>query len=384
MLRITILGLCVALGACGIAGPPAREDANAAPVDGASADIAQLGRLRAELERFRIQAFDKGAQGLESHGNVLYWKTYPAFAATLHRREGTKTIDYAFGIGAGDDESFHASHDVVVTAARAGGMTVYRTYDARATGRPLGEAKMPAPSDEQKWWPYAVSGSTVYVVTTSSVPTGAKHVVWSFTAGGIPAQLTTLEDTGMTVGELLDVAVDGSTMMVVESGRLWKVDLAAKHATSLHNDVEIRGAVSFDAHGVVWEDASGVQLFEAGSTRVRHVSMELKASPYVLNETYKTAHYFSPKTGGANVFRWNDWIVYTADGGLFAYDLKSRAITPVLLDVDDDGEGRRIVYTSPVALDDGTLFTVGLRSTSGAVGADGPVYATDLTKVLAR
>ena len=42
----------------------------------------------------------------------------------------------------------------------------------------------------------------------------------------------------------------------------------------------------------------------------------------------------------------------------------------------------RIDYRYPVALDSGKLYVTGLESTSGAVGAEGPIYQVDLTSVL--
>ncbi len=77
-------------------------------------------------------------------------------------------------------------------------------------------------------------------------------------------------------------------------------------------------------------------------------------------------------TPSDNFPRWNDWVVYTADDGIFAYDPATRAVAAVLLSPLSDGSGARVDYRYPVALAGGTAYVVGLMSSDGAVGAGGP------------
>jgi hypothetical protein len=169
--------------------------------------------------------------------------------------------------------------------------------------------------------------------------------------------------------------------MLIEQGRLWHIDLGAKTAHWLQNMTEIAGAVNFESDGAVFEDSTGLKFFEYSSGMLRDVSAELQASSYQLNATYKTAHLFYSKTTGSNFTRFGPWVVYTANEGIFAYDLVGKRVTPVLIDVSTD-TGHRVDYTYPASLDNGVLYVVGLTSEDGAVGADGPVYRTDLTQIL--
>jgi hypothetical protein len=373
----------VLLSGCFVSTPSDPGASGGASSQGAeNADTAALDKLRASLEGHRTQAFDKSAMELDAHGSTLYFKTYPGFDPVLHRMnaDGTK-LDYAFSLGSGDDANDRASEDLVVVAQRNGDKITYHAYDAHASNAEKGSTDLPTPTDEQKWWAYAVSGSTVYVITTPTEATGTGNSVWSYTPGGSAQKLFTLEDAGMQVGELLDFDVDGTTMMVIESGRLWRVDMSAKKATWLGNKTEISGAVDFAKDGVAWEEAAGLKFFDYGSNDVRDLSAEIKGSGYQINATYSDAHLFYSKTTSNNFSRWGSWIVYTANLGIFAYDLSQKRVAPVLIDVDE-ASGHRVDYTYPVVLANGAAFVVGLTSDDGAVGADGPVYRTDLTSLL--
>ncbi len=383
IVRAGLFAASFVLGACFVApSTSATDPGNGLPGDTTAADTKQMTDLTKKLEGFRTQAMDKSAMELDAHHNALFWKTYPGFAPILHRHDaGGATLDFGFSIGAGDDNNYRATEDLVVTAERAGGNILYHAYDAHSASKELRVGTFPAPSDEQKWFAFAVSGTTVYVITTPSGTTTG-HTIWTFTLGSDPVATGTLESLGMQVGELLDFDVDGNTMMVVESGRLWRCDLAAKTAKMMGNKTEISGAVNFSADGVVWEDATGLKFFDYGAASLRDVSQELHDSPYKINATFKDAHYFYSATTGANFGRWRDWVLYTGNSGIFAYDLKSKAVEPVLLDTESEENGR-IAYRYPLALDNGAAFIVGLTSSSGSVGADGPVYQTDLNKVLA-
>jgi hypothetical protein len=55
-------------------------------------------------------------------------------------------------------------------------------------------------------------------------------------------------------------------------------------------------------------------------------------------------------------------------------------VVPVLLPPRD--AATRVVYRYPVTLSDGTLLVVGLMSSDGAVGADGPTFKVALPALL--
>jgi hypothetical protein len=305
--------------------------------DSTAADTKQLEDLRHGLESHRTQAFDKSVSELDAHGTVLYFKTYPRFNPVLHRLDerGVK-LEYRFGIGEGDDNNYRASTDLVVTAQRMSETIVYLVYDARAANKELGRSALSGPSD-QKWWPYAVSGSTVYVITSPTEATGNGHVVWSFQAGSEPNALFTLEEAGVEVGELLDFAVDGTTLMVIESGRLWRVDLGLKQAKFMGNTTEISGAVEFSGSSVVWEDSTGLKYVDgADGGAVRDLSKEIQAAAYKINDTYYTGHYFSSATKHENFGRYKDWVLYTANTPLGPALVLSREAGPAEPGIADD------------------------------------------------
>ncbi len=381
MVRTTLFMCCLALGACSFPSEPTNITIPTVPPDTTAADTMQIAQLRQQLDSLRSEVLDKRAMELEAVGNALYWKTYPGFSPLLHHREASgQMIEYAFSIGAGDDNNYRASQDLVVTATRDSAI-VYHAYDAHASNKALGTWTFPTPSDEQKWWAFAVSGTTAFVIAPPRDAAVAGHAVWSCAPGADQRVLFTLEETGIKVGELMEFGVDGTTLMVIESGRLWHVDMALKRAKFMGNKTEISGSVDFTADGVIWQDMTGLKYFDSAAGALRDLSKELHAAAYKINETYKTSHYFYGATTGSNFARWKDWLVYTANSGIFAYNLKTMAVRPVLLDTNDDE--LHIAYRYPVPLENGSLFVVGLTSTSGSTGADGPVYQTDLTKVLA-
>jgi hypothetical protein len=347
------------------------------------ADMQTMKALQKSLESHRTQAMDKSAMELEAVGGTLYYRTYPGFAPVFHRRNADgSTIDYGFSIGSGDDSNDRTSQDLVVTAERAGDHITYHAYDSHKKNVEAGASQLPTPTDEQKWWAYAVSGSTIYVITTPTEKTGTGHAIWSFAPGGTPTKLFTLEDAGIMVGELLDFDVDGQTLMVIESGRLWRVDLAQKKAEYMKNKTEIAGAVNFSKDGVAFEDSTGLKFFNYAANTLRDLSQEIQAVPYQIAPTYKSSHYFYSATTSNNFTRFGDWIVYTGSAGIFAYDLAKKRVAPVLLDVSE--ENLRVTYRYPVVTSDGAAYLVGLTSTDGAVGADGPVYETQLAQILPR
>jgi hypothetical protein len=351
--------------------PQAKTDADAK-------QVADLGR---SLEANRTQALDASASDLDGYGDRLYWQTHGSFSPALHSRSNEQTVDYQFGIGAGDGANVRISSALIVTASRDNDGVVYRAYDPASPNVLLGSATFAAPGDEQKWWAYAADGTNAYVVTADAVRAGAAHTVWRFAPPGQPAALFTLEEAGLTPGEILDLGVEGNTMVLVESGRLWAIDLATKHATSLHDQTEVTGTVWIEDDGIAWEEARGLFFFSHATGETRDVSEELIGAAYRLNASYPDSHRFYAASTQRNFTRFGDWLVYTANFGIFAYNVTSRAIVPVLLETPQ-ADGARVSYRYPLALTNGHLFVVGLMSTSGSVGADGPVFEIDLNVAL--
>src|SRR6185369_8834390 len=148
-------------------------------------------------------------------------------------------INYTFSIGKGDLYNYRASEALVVTADPASDPVVYHAYDPNATNKEIGSMTMKKPPGAQ-WSAYAVSGNTVYIVDTA-VAGMTTLEKWVPGVDPSPVVLTTLESAGAQVGEFWDFGVNGNAMVFVESGRIWKMDIAANKATWLMNQVQVGG-----------------------------------------------------------------------------------------------------------------------------------------------
>ncbi len=339
-----------------------------------TADIAQLESVRVQLESHRTQALPRSSTYLEAQGDYLYWQDTTNLTPTFHRMhgDGTGRVNYTFSIGSGDLANARASNSLVVTARSTGGSIEYRAYDATQPNQLLGTATLPGQSGIQ-WYAYSVDSIDVYIVQTSTPGTTAL-MKWTPSTAGAPTQLTTLESAGVTVGEFMDFGVSGNTMVFIESGRIWRMDLAANHAEWLRNMTEVSGTVNFSADGVMFGTATAPMFFTYATGALTNLSTSIAAAPYRINCTFASAHTFT-----TDFARWGDWMIYIGNEGVFAYNMATHAVRPVLLNTR---ESPWITYRYPAVLPDGTLYVTGLTSTSGATGAEGPVYRVDLSQIL--
>ena len=167
-------------------------------------------------------------------------------------------------------------------------------------------------------------------------------------------------------------------MFLIESGRLWSIDLAGRTADFLENEHEVRGA-AFADHGVVFAESDETLSFYRFDDGVTiDVRQGILDSGYRLNDTFRAAHEW--RGGGYSLF--GQWVVYRGSRGIFAYSLLTGEVRPVLL--EPHGGEIRVDYRRPTIVDSGVMFIVGLESASGAVGATGPVWRVDLDAVLNR
>lgn len=351
-----ILGASLVFSGCGIGG------AELTPEEQLQANIDEYENLRASLDGNRAEALGKSATEAAGIGNRLYWLTFPTFDATLHSLDTTSgaKVDYTFPIGDSDTWNYRASDSIVVTAQQGGAGIDYTAYDPTQPGKVLGQISMPAPGGGVRWYAYAPDGNDVYIVQT-----GSPNLLLRWTVGdAAPVTLFSLEETGMTVGEFWDFGVEGQSAVMIESGRIWSVDLAGKKATWLKNETEATAA-QWDEKGVFYLSAKGPFFYANQTATNRNLPEEIAASGYSLNDTYASIHLY--RTDGA---RNGDDMAYIGNDGLFIYDLAARAVKPVLLNARDNS----IVYRYPTLLENGKLFVQGLESSSGATGADGKWY----------
>jgi hypothetical protein len=123
----------------------------------------------------------------------------------------------------------------------------------------------------------------------------------------------------------------------------------------------------------------GLQFFSYATNSLTDLSARIDTHAFPLNATFANASSYD---GGADggFARWGNDVVYIGDDGVFAYDLVADKVTAIVL--SPDLADLRIDYRFPVALADGTLFVLGLTSTDGAEGADGPTYKIALAPIV--
>jgi hypothetical protein len=337
--------------------------------------VAAFDALVHQLEENRSEALPANADELSGFGSYLYYEDTTNLTPVLHRvaSDGTQSVAYTFTIGSGDFANFRASDSLVVTAQPSGSGVEYRAYDPAQPNQLVGSAMLPAPGSGVRWFAYAVDGNSVYIMDTDT-PGATTLLRWVPGQSATPTTVTTLESAGATVGEFYDFGVSGNSLVFIESGRVWQMDLAANRAVWLHNMVQAEGQVNFDESGVLFDTAMGLYFYSATSQMITDVAATIHDSPFRISCVYTTPHYF--EEGFA---RWGAWVVYGGNSGIFAFNLQTQEIRPVLLDTN---EAPYIRYRDPVVLANGVLFTTGLTSQTGSVGADGPVYRVDLTRVL--
>lgn len=344
------------------------DDAGARPLPGDSdayqRDLAEYDALQAKLDRHRTEVLGERADEHRALGGKLYWLDFASFdpkLASLDPTSGAR-IDYGFSIGAGDAYNFEASDEVVATAHREGDAVVLEAFDAREAATPLGQLQVPAPTDEQRYWAYAVAGSDVYWVTT-----GERTTLHRWTPGSLPEDVLDLEDTGAQVGVFLAFAIEGHRMMFTESGRAWELDLSTQESRFLGHDTEVDGPVSFDDEGAFVPTASGPLYYDFEHRTLTSVDELIGESGFEINESYDHAHLY--ETDGVLL---DGTLTYVGRTGVFRLDLRSGDVEPILLE-PFEGEAR-IEYRYPAPTPTGSVYVLGLTSTSGSVGADGPIY----------
>ncbi len=354
------LAACFSSGGSGDSGDPMMRD------------IGEYNELQAALDEGRSEFLGEEAAELYAPGDLLYWLDYASWAPGLHSYDPVSGayVDYAFSIGEGDTYNYRAADEAVATAQDAAGGIVYSVYDRSQADSLLNEVEFPTPTDGQRWWAYDVDGSDLYVMTTGSATT-----LWRCSPGQDCADVTTLESAGASVAEFWDFGVEDDTLYFIESGRLWRLDISANQATWLGNETEISGSVEWRDGGVLYISASGPFYYDYASQQVTDLERAIENDPYQLNQTFAASHHYLQ-----DGTLYGDYLVYTGNDGVYAYQFRQGGVVPLLL--EPRSEDLRIEYRYPQIMDRGSLFVTGLTSTSGSVGADGPVYRLEAAELL--
>lgn len=368
-----LMTFATTLFACGAAAGPDEQTQEE--------DIAQYEELQKTLEETREVFVKTAAQDFYAAGNTLYWVEVGSgnpFLRSFDDSSKTRT-DYTFkvylsGVGAPnpvDTINFHASSTMVASMNVPDGAN---TYAAGAPEQLLGKLPLPAPAFGQRWWAYSVSGNDLYVVVIDD--NSGKHTLQKWTPGqASPTTILTLDDliAPNMIGEFHDFAVDGTTLIFDEGFRIWMADLSDTKAKWAQNDKQV-GSTNFYAGGAVYSQGAEFFRYDMATNSRENITDKIKAG-YSMNKTYAQIHY--PDNNGSWC-KYKNKIVYHGSYGIFAYDMNSEKVIPLLLDARDNS----VVYRNPTTVDTGTLFIKGLLSESGATGADGPTYSMDASNLL--
>lgn len=343
------MGLWLAVAAC----EPVVQDSG----EGTSTeeDIAAYEALKDELNQYRTEFLPAGAMGLASTGERLFWQEYPGWNPRLlneHIPTGAR-MDCGEVAGTAERPNWRGSDTLTAWAELYNGR--YQLVDP-ATCELVDILQTPSTDGTGvAWWAYDVDGEDLLVVVESQ-----NHEVQRYTPTGVRTE-GTLGQAGIEVAELWDIGIDGQTMMVIESGRLWHVDVPSWTATWTGNSTEVLGPVDYSDEGALFV-GGGLFWWERSTGELRDVGTEIEAADYLPNPTYATAHHFA----GEAALKAGSWVIYGAERGIFAYDLVSGRFEPILLDERDNS----ILYRNP-QLAGGLLFVESRESSSGAVGAEG-------------
>lgn len=335
--------------------------------------VAAYNALVHRLEANRTEALPASTGQTFGFGNYLYYLDSSNAGLARISSDGSQRVAYTFSLGSIDGQNFRASDTLLVTAQRSGSSAVYRAYDPSQPNQMIASTMLPAPSGGFDFHPFAVDGDTVYFVNADTA--GATALLrWRPGQSAMPTMVTTLESAGAMIGTFAGFGVHGNTLVFIESGKIWRMDLAANQAVWLHNMSSAQGHVDFDDAGVLFDTSAGLFFYNAASEMLLDVPAQIQTVPFQISCVYLTPHYYS-----AGFAHWGAWVVYIGTGGIFALNVQTNEIRTVLLDTND---APFIEYRDPIVLADGVLFTTGLTSQTGSTGADGPVYRVDLNQVL--
>ncbi|MEQ1504206.1 MAG: hypothetical protein ABMB14_18330 [Myxococcota bacterium] len=379
MIRIAVL---VGVSGCAVlplGGDDTGSETGSVTPSGGTAGGGDYDALVAALDANKSQFGGEEVGEMYPAGDSIYWLEYRAWDPTLHGLDttGGAQIDYAAPLRF-DSLNVRVDAASVAYAELASGKVVYHLYDSAKANRELTTVSLPAPTDGTRWYAYANDGTDLYYVTaaTSADP---KTRLFRVPEGGEPEQVTTLESAGAEIGEFWDFGVDGDTMVFIESGRIWSLDLASNRAEWLGNQMQVQGTITFTDDGVLFTAYDGTLdvpwFFDTATRTLTNVAESIAASTDRVPGVSAISRQYQQ-----DITRWRDWYVYVGNDGVFAFHPDTGEIVPVLL--EPRSATLRIEYRYPVVTDNGRLYVTGLESESGSVGADGPIWEVDLAALL--
>lgn len=372
------LAVLLSLAAC-VAQVPKTD--SAPPPTSAEAEQMRLDKesyriLQASLREGAVVSDIPGSAMYPStSGRSLFWLNFANFDPSLSRLtpQANGRLDYQFSVGSGDAFNYRASDDLVVTAnARSG---EFHVYAANEPSVEIATAQPPEPASGQKWWSYAVYEKSIYFLTEGD----AGVDVWSWQPPALPRLAHSIAGGQGRFGEILDIGVDDTSLYVFAATGLWRLSLSDFSAERLKVDARHVERVSIDHGEALFElgnpNGTSLRFLKPGAPDDVNLSTLITASAYRLSSSYPMAHF--PDEGGFT--RWGDWLVYSAGLGIFAYQLETGEIRPILLEaLSDDAE---FTLRDPVALSSGKLF-VWANSVDETRSPTQDVLVVDLAEIL--
>jgi hypothetical protein len=326
---------------------------------------AQYDDRREELEAFRTEFLPGTDQvsAIMSADTRFYWvnRVKPLDEPMLHSYEPSTgmRIDYEFTRAKSDIATrYHMSGAMIVEC----GFSTANAFDAKQPNTMIATTSMMV--DDA----CAVNGEDVYFVI------GRKIRKWSPRTMAAPVDVLDLMPLGVGTGSP-NFGVLGNLLLLEEGGRLWQVDLAARTATWLENEIVTTGLISFDARGVMYDTQKGISYVQLSDHSEVLVNDLLADGGYKLNGEHSDIHTLPD--GSIEYGFHGRHIVYRGGKGIFAYGLDSKKVVDLLLDGNSEefSSDNRPLYHEPTVTTDGTLF---VWDRNNASGNDKPVYRVDL------
>lgn len=363
VLRSAVRGcLVMGLASCGPSVPrhPGAEVPESQEALQQSRDQVSYEDLRMSLQRQASPAaVDGNATYLSSSDHAVYWLLFATYTPTLYRLApgASEAVAYGFSVGSDEDYNYRASDSLVVSAAS--GTSEYTAYQADQAHDVVGRWQPPPPRSGQKWWSYAVYGNVAYAL----IEDGDETQIWRWQPPQAATPLLTIAARDAGLGEITDIGVDESQLIILARTGLWVLDLETQALRRAHVPKELGRHVSMSEGAIVFETNTpasvDVHSLDRGSLDPTDLSAMQRASSYRLFETYPTSHYIDEH----GFTRWRDWVIYSAFSGIFALNLETGATQPLLLETLQGSVDGCDALTDPVSTRRGALFVRCLSAT---------------------
>lgn len=344
-------------------------------------NLRQYEALRLQLEQARTQVLPADrVDDVRAAGPWLVWlDIYQGFAGELHARRYPDGAEVAPEVPIGDEQTapnFEVGETLGMTALTVGGDAQYTVFRLD-TGAVLDVVTWPKPT-AARYDAYGVFGEQAYVVVEDE-----DLAVYAWTPGtDAPTRLGALGETDASLGAwagfvVVEDLAGARRLIGVGTYGTYSFDLATFAATRVPLPLmPLAGAIN--EHGVGVADDRELWWYGWGDAEARPIHEELAASTYLLNSTYAMAHLPSSLSARGDVSVAGTTLYYRSNSGIYAYDVETRAVAPVLLDDNNYAMTGLFVRYTGVLTGDGALYAVGLESDNGAIGVDGPVYRVEL------